>query len=106
MSTYETIVDASDRSRARITLNHPERHNAITKRMECELHDALWRADAGPEVRFLVRHRLSSGAHGLTDEDIALWADDGRLLLRARQLHQGVALSSFQSLSEAGRCDG
>jgi hypothetical protein len=44
------------------------------------------------EIPMLVRHRLSSGARGLTEEDIALWAADGRLLLKARQLRTVVAL--------------
>lgn len=53
-------------------------------------------AHFGPHVRgdsstaFLVRHQLSSGGHGLTDEDISLWSDDGRLLMRARQLRSVV----------------
>ncbi len=38
----------------------------------------------------LVRHRLSNGRKGLTDEDIALWSQDGRLLLRARQMRTVV----------------
>ena len=45
-----------------------------------------------PGVPLLVRHRLSSGAGGVTDEDIALWAADGRLLLRARQLRTVVTV--------------
>lgn len=56
----------------------------------------------GPDVRgeegaFLVRHRLSSGGGGISDEDIALWSRDGRLLLRARQLRMVVAAESLLS---------
>jgi enoyl-CoA hydratase len=54
MSSYETILYETERGRARITLNRPERHNAITKRMESELHDALWRADADEEIHAVV----------------------------------------------------
>ncbi len=52
----------------------------------------------GPDVEgeagvpLLVRHRMSSGAAGVTEEDIALWAGDGRLLLRARQLRTVVTV--------------
>ena len=42
----------------------------------------------------LVRHVLSSGGEGLTDEDISLWAEDGRLLLKARQLRTVVPPTS------------
>jgi acyl-coenzyme A thioesterase PaaI-like protein len=65
-------------------IRHPERVCATPS-----LHHVV---HFGPQVGgadttpLLVRHRLSSGGSGLTDEDIALWAEDGRLLLRARQL--------------------
>jgi len=45
-------------------------------------------AEATP---LLVHHRMTSGAAGLTDESIRLWADDGRMLLSARQLRTVVA---------------
>lgn len=46
---YETY-----RGRARITLNRPERHNAISTAMHRGLHEALWRADADPDVHASV----------------------------------------------------
>jgi enoyl-CoA hydratase len=46
---YET-----ERGRARITLNRPERHNAISPAIHRGLHEALWRADADPDVHAIV----------------------------------------------------
>jgi acyl-CoA thioesterase len=54
-------------------------------------------AHFGPDVRgeeaipFLVRHRMSSGGAGVTDEGIHLWAADGRLLMSAKQLRTAVS---------------
>ena len=46
---------------------------------------------AGPEgMHFLVHHELSSGSEGVTDEEIGVWAEEGRLLLRARQMRMTV----------------
>lgn len=70
-------------------IRHPDRIAATPS-----LHHVV---HFGPDVRgdrqmpLLVQHRMSSGAKGLTDEDIALWAQDGRLLLRARQLRAAVS---------------
>ena len=69
-------------------IRHPERISATPS-----LHHV---AHFGPDVGgaastpLLVRHCLSSGGRGVTDEDIALWAEDGRLLMRARQLRTVV----------------
>jgi acyl-CoA thioesterase len=57
----------------------------------------------GPDVHgdtatpLLVRHCLSSGGRGLTEEDIALWSADGRLLLKARQLRTVVPLDKVMA---------
>ena len=54
MSNYEHIIVEKERGRARIILNRPERHNAISGRTSRELHDALWEADADEEVHAVV----------------------------------------------------
>ena len=43
---YEQILYEQKGATARITLNRPEKLNAITPRMQRELHEALWEADA------------------------------------------------------------
>jgi enoyl-CoA hydratase len=51
---YEAIAYAVDNRIARITLNRPERLNAITRQMTAALHDAVQRANADPDVRVIV----------------------------------------------------
>ena len=69
-------------------IRHPDRLVATPS-----LHHV---AHFGPDVRgaetipFLVHHKLSSGGSGVTDEDISLWAEDGRLLMKAKQLRAVV----------------
>jgi enoyl-CoA hydratase/carnithine racemase len=52
--SYETILYAVDDRVARITLNKPERHNALSKNMVDEIIAAVAAADQDPEVRVLV----------------------------------------------------
>ena len=56
MPDYELILYEADPDTgiARITLNRPERLNAINDQMQAEITDALTRADADPEVRVLI----------------------------------------------------
>ena len=51
---YETIIYETDGPLARITLNRPERLNAITLKMPDELERAVAEANANPQVRVIV----------------------------------------------------
>ena len=51
---YEQIVYEQDGGKARITLNRPEKLNAISLRLQRELHDALWQADAAAAVHVII----------------------------------------------------
>ena len=51
---YEQIVYEQDGGKARITLNRPEKLNAISLRLQRELHDALWQADAAADVHVII----------------------------------------------------
>jgi len=51
---YETIIYETDGPLARITLNRPERLNAITLKMPDELERAVSEANANPQVRVIV----------------------------------------------------
>jgi enoyl-CoA hydratase len=51
---FEQIRYEQDGATARITLNRPEKLNAITPRMQRELHDALWEADTTSAVHAIV----------------------------------------------------
>jgi enoyl-CoA hydratase len=50
MKEFETIQYEVERGRARITLNRPEKRNALSFQLLTELHDALWEADNDTEV--------------------------------------------------------
>jgi enoyl-CoA hydratase len=51
---YETIIYETDGPLARITLNRPERLNAISMKMPDELEAAVGEANANPQVRAIV----------------------------------------------------
>ncbi len=51
---YKEISYALDGQIAVITLNRPERMNALTKVLEAELRSAMAQADADPEVRAVI----------------------------------------------------
>jgi enoyl-CoA hydratase/carnithine racemase len=52
--SYETILYEVDDRVALITLNRPERHNALSKRLCAEVVEAVRIADQDPSVRVLV----------------------------------------------------
>jgi enoyl-CoA hydratase len=54
MSECGAILYEIDRGRARITLNRPEKRNALSLEMQQALHDALWEADADKRVHAVV----------------------------------------------------
>lgn len=51
---YETILYEPEDRVARITLNRPEKLNAISWQMQQELQDALWAADRDPAVHVVT----------------------------------------------------
>jgi enoyl-CoA hydratase len=51
---YQDILYEVADGRARITLNRPEKHNAISAQMQQELHDALWAADDDRRVHCVI----------------------------------------------------
>ena len=54
MSEYELITYQTDAGIARITLNRPDRLNAINDQMQVEIASAVADADADPNVRVLI----------------------------------------------------
>jgi enoyl-CoA hydratase len=52
--TYETILYETDAGKARITLNRPEKLNAISWQMQQELQKALLDADRDPAVHVAI----------------------------------------------------
>ncbi|GIW13657.1 MAG: enoyl-CoA hydratase [Tepidiforma sp.] len=54
MHDYRTILYEVERGRARITLNRPEKLNALSLELQQELHDALWEADNDTRVHAVI----------------------------------------------------
>ena len=54
MPKFETLLYEIDRGRARITLNRPEKRNALSFQLQSELHEALWEADNDTEVHGVI----------------------------------------------------
>jgi enoyl-CoA hydratase/carnithine racemase len=52
--SYETILYEATDGVAIVTLNRPDRMNALNDAIVAELHDAMWRADADAEARVIV----------------------------------------------------
>src|SRR5690606_20732014 len=51
---YETIIVEKERGRARITLNRPEKLNALSRQLQRELREALWEADRDNRVHCVI----------------------------------------------------
>jgi enoyl-CoA hydratase len=79
MKDFRTILYEVERGRARITLNRPEKLNALSFELMTELHDALWEADDDRAVHAVVLRgagRAFSAGYDLTPT--ARPGDEGR----------------------------
>ena len=54
MSGFENIIYEVENGRARITLNRPEKLNALTLQLQAELNEALWEADNNNDVHCVI----------------------------------------------------
>ncbi|MFN0093374.1 MAG: crotonase/enoyl-CoA hydratase family protein [Dehalococcoidia bacterium] len=66
---YNTIVYEVERGRARITLNRPEKLNALSQELQTELNQALWEADNDVNVHAVILRgagRAFSAGYDLT----------------------------------------
>jgi enoyl-CoA hydratase len=69
MQEYKTILYEVERGRARITLNRPEKLNALSFELQTELNDALWEADNDTKVHAVILRgngRAFSAGYDLT----------------------------------------
>jgi enoyl-CoA hydratase len=81
MNEFQTIRYEVDRGRARITLNRPEKLNAISFEMMTELNAALWEADDDRDVHGIIlcgAGRSFSAGYDLTASPLAARASDKR----------------------------
>ncbi len=66
---FRTIVHEVERGRARITLNRPEKLNALSRELQEELNEALWEADNDTSVHLVILRgagRAFSAGYDLT----------------------------------------
>ncbi len=54
MTDFTSILYTVDRGRARITLNRPEKRNALSLKLQSELAEALWEADNNRDVHCVI----------------------------------------------------
>ena len=54
MAKFDNIIYEVDKGRARITLNRPEKLNALTMQLQDELNEALWEADNNCDVHCVI----------------------------------------------------
>lgn len=69
MNEFQTILYEVDRGRARITLNRPEKLNALSMELQRELNEALWEADNDSRVHAVILRangRAFSAGYDLT----------------------------------------
>ncbi len=69
MTDFKTILYEVDRGRARITLNRPEKLNALSFELQTELNAALWEADNDNNVHAVILRgngRAFSAGYDLT----------------------------------------
>ena len=69
MPDYETILYEVDGGKARITLNRPEKLNALSRQLQRELNTALWEADNDTRVHVVILRgagRAFSAGYDLT----------------------------------------
>ena len=69
MNDPETLIYEVERGRARITLNRPEKLNALSQQLQVELNDALWEADNDNNVHAVIirgNGRAFSAGYDLT----------------------------------------
>lgn len=98
---------------ARLTLDRPEKHNALSRRMLAELHGALERAGAADAVRVVVLkaigasfcsgHDLEELAAADRDTANAIFKDCTRVMRTIRQLDKPV-IAQVQGLATAAGC--
>jgi len=54
MTDYKTLIYEVERGRARVTLNRPEKLNALSMELQTELNQALWEADNDTSVHAVI----------------------------------------------------
>ncbi len=78
---FETIIYEVEKGRARITLNRPEKLNALSNELQEELNAALWEADNDNDVHAVIIRgagRAFSAGYDITPNRPRMDADPGK----------------------------
>ena len=78
MREFKNIIYEVEKGRARITLNRPEKLNALTLQLMEELNEALWEADNNKEVHCVVLRgagRAFSAGYATTPRFCRHWSE-------------------------------
>lgn len=75
MTEFDSIIYEKHDGRVRLTLNRPEKLNAITMKMMAELNEALWEADNDRDVHCVI----VKGAGRAFSSGYDLRGDDGKI---------------------------
>ncbi|MFO1190271.1 MAG: enoyl-CoA hydratase/isomerase family protein [Alphaproteobacteria bacterium] len=100
---YETILYQTEKGRARITLNRPDKRNALSEQLLYELGAALWEADNDKAVHCVII-RGAGGAFSAGYDMTAGYGQDGGRPSRARA--RPIAIPATRSMTMSGDSNG
>ena len=69
---FETILYETDGAKARITLNRPEKLNALSTQLQRELNGALWEADNDANIHVIILRGAGGLSVAFVDGEIAI----------------------------------
>jgi enoyl-CoA hydratase len=79
---YTTITCEIERGRCRITLNRPEKRNALSEELLTELNHALWAADEDTRVHCVILK--ANGPDFSSGYDLSQYASDAEAVVHSR----------------------
>jgi methylglutaconyl-CoA hydratase len=98
MKKWGTILVEVEKGLARVTLNRPDRRNAIDDRMVGELCESFEELGRNPSVRVIVL--TGSGSTFCAGADLAWMESDGALAAAVAQKDAERLMSMFRSIDE------
>lgn len=92
MSDFQCVIYATGNGRARITLNRPDKLNALSVRLQAELCEALWEADNDTDVHCVILKgagRAFSSGYDMKMSDADLDVPVSRVEDRSKRRYRG-----------------
>lgn len=99
--TYQTIKEEIQSGICTITLNRPEKHNALDETMMAELTKALQQIDKNDDIRIVVI--TQAGRHFCAGADLNWMAQMGKLSYDENKAGANRLISLFKALSELSK---